>query len=236
MAADGEGFLGRWARRKAEVRIGQPPAEPPTPAPAPTVLPAVPPGADPSELAGDAAQDQAPAAGHAPEVPLPTLEDVRALTSSSDFKPFMAQGVPAEVKNAAMKKLFTDPHYNVMDGLDIYIDDYSKADPIPEAMLRNMVSAKVLKLFETAEEEAPTAAVAQAARPVRDDAYHPEPQSVAQSYESTNIATPPAPPGDAGATEPAPIPPAGTPHDGHTDLRLQPDDASRPRSVGRGTE
>jgi hypothetical protein len=29
------------------------------------------------------------------------------------------------VKNAAMKKLFADPHFNVMDRLDIYIDDYS---------------------------------------------------------------------------------------------------------------
>lgn len=177
-----------------------------------------------------------PEPDRAAETPLPTLEDVRALTAHSDFKPFMAQGVSPEVKNAAMKKLFTDPHYNVMDGLDIYIDDYSKADPIPESMLRNMASAQFLKLFEASEEETAPGTVAQAAPPVRDDAYHPEPQSVAQSYESTNIATPPAPPGDAGATEPAPIPPAGTPHDGHTDLRLQPDDASRPRSIGRGTE
>ena len=30
-----------------------------------------------------------------------------------------------------MKKLFSDPHFNVMDGLDTYIDDYGKPDPIP---------------------------------------------------------------------------------------------------------
>ena len=30
-----------------------------------------------------------------------------------------------------MKKLFSDPHFNVMDGLDTYIDDYGKPDPLP---------------------------------------------------------------------------------------------------------
>ena len=65
----------------------------------------------------------------APEVPLPTLADAQALTPESDFKPFMARGVAADVKNAAMKKLFTDPHYNVMDRLDTYIDDYSLPRP-----------------------------------------------------------------------------------------------------------
>ena len=38
--------------------------------------------------------------------------------------------------NAALKKLFSDPHFNVMDGLDTYIDDYGKPDPIPPSMLR----------------------------------------------------------------------------------------------------
>lgn len=30
------------------------------------------------------------------------------------------------VKRAALKKLFSDPRFNVMDGLDVDIDDYSK--------------------------------------------------------------------------------------------------------------
>ena len=36
------------------------------------------------------------------------------------------------------KTLFQDPHYNVMDGLDTYIDDYSKPDPLPEGWLEKM--------------------------------------------------------------------------------------------------
>ena len=79
--------------------------------------------------------------------PLPTLEDVRSLTPQSDFQPFMQRGVGSEVRNAAMKKLFADPHFNVMDGLDIYIDDYSKPDPLPQGMLERMVQSDMLNLF-----------------------------------------------------------------------------------------
>jgi hypothetical protein len=82
------------------------------------------------------------------ELPALTLEDVKHLTTESDFSPFVARGVAPDIRNAAMKKLFTDPHYNVMDRLDIYIDDYSQPDPLPESMLRQMVSARFLKLFD----------------------------------------------------------------------------------------
>jgi hypothetical protein len=71
----------------------------------------------------------------------------------------MARGVAPDVKNAAVKKLFADPHFNVMDRLDIYIDDYSQPDPLPMAMLRQMVSAKTLGLFDD-EPEADTQAAA----------------------------------------------------------------------------
>jgi hypothetical protein len=60
--------------------------------------------------------------------------------------------VDPDVKNAALKKLFTDPHYNVMDGLDIYIDDYGKPDPLPAGMLRKMAQSKFLGLFDDEDE------------------------------------------------------------------------------------
>ena len=84
----------------------------------------------------------------------------------SDFKPFIARGVDPAVRNAAMKKLFTDPHYNVMDRLDIYIDDYSQADPLPLSMLRKMASAQFLNLVDE-EPESPTPAAA-VAEPITD--------------------------------------------------------------------
>lgn len=83
----------------------------------------------------------------------PTLEDVQNLQRDSDFSKFMQAEVGEDVHQAAMKKLFTDPHYNIMDGLDIYIDDYSKEDPLPAGMLEKMVQSSLLGLFKKAEEE-----------------------------------------------------------------------------------
>jgi hypothetical protein len=40
-----------------------------------------------------------------------------------------------------------------MDGLDVYIDDYSKPDPIPAAFLRALNQARGLRLFEDEEKE-----------------------------------------------------------------------------------
>ncbi len=118
-----------------------------------------------------------------------TLDDARLLTQDSDFKPFMAGGVSPEVRNAAMKKLFADPHFNVMDGLDTYIDDYSKFDPIPESMLRQMASAKFLKLFGDEDEDKDRkGAVQDDAAPSRESANNPTDETVAQSsYETPDI-------------------------------------------------
>ena len=86
----------------------------------------------------------APAAEPAPDLPPPTLEDVVALGHDADFSRFVKPGVDETVRRSAMKKLFTDPHFNVMDGLDIYIDDYNKFEPIPPAMLAMLAHAKPL--------------------------------------------------------------------------------------------
>ena len=56
----------------------------------------------------------------------------------------MQRGVGAEVRNAAMKKLFADPHFNVIDRFEAYSEDYTQADPIPAAMLRGLNQAKGL--------------------------------------------------------------------------------------------
>lgn len=129
------GFLGRWSRLKNQAREN--PVEDPAAAERQPVA-AVP--------AAAAQEPEAPAA------PLPTLEDVQALTPESDFKLFMATDVAPEVKNAAMKKLFSDPRYNVMDGLDTYIDDYTQRETMPESLLRRLASSKTLNLFPDQEE------------------------------------------------------------------------------------
>lgn len=148
MATDLEpegGFLSRWSRRKVQVRQGAPVAEAPTlPVPVPV----------PVSRAEPVVTVPAPVAPPpAPAPPPPTLADVAQLTPASDFTRFVARGVDPAVKNAALKTLFTDPHFNVMDGLDTYIEDYGLPDPIPLAMLRQMTQSKMLGLFADDEDK-----------------------------------------------------------------------------------
>jgi hypothetical protein len=84
---------------------------------------------------------------------MPTLDDVLKLTKDSDFSAYVKPGIDPDVQQAAMQKLFSDPRYNIMDGLDIYIDDYSKPDPIPLDMLKKLNQSQMLGLFKTAEEK-----------------------------------------------------------------------------------
>ncbi len=212
MAAEDDNFFNRWSRRKAQVRSGEAPAAEP---PAPVVARA------PAPLAAALPTESAPTEQAPPPL---TLEDVSRLTPESDFKAFVARGVSPEVRNAAVKKLFADPHFNVMDGLDIYIDDYSQPSPLSAAMMAKMVGAQFLKLVDDPNEVKPPAAPAASAP-------NPEFDSVAESPSATA-------PSDPG-TEPLPeatAPDANpTPHDDHVDLQLQPDHALERESAGRGT-
>ena len=146
-----DGFLGRWAQRKTDARQGKPLGEPELPTkPQAKPQPLSPGPVNVAAMPGPTQSDaQLPAAASVePEAPPLTLRDVETLGQESDFKPFVARGVDPAVRNAAMKKLFADPHYNVMDRLDIYIDDYSQSDPLPLSMLRKMASAQFLNLVD----------------------------------------------------------------------------------------
>ena len=74
-------------------------------------------------------------------ISLPPLE---SLTIDSDFSPFMQPGVDETVKRAALRKLLRDPRFNVMDGLDVYIDDYSKPSPIEPDVVRTLMQARYI--------------------------------------------------------------------------------------------
>jgi len=189
-----EGFLSRWSRRKAEQRRGvEPSVDEPVAAPVVAVPPPV--VTEAQQAAVPSAEPPAPAGP--PAAPLPTMDDVAALTRESDYARFVAPGVDDGVKRAAMKKLFSDPHFNVMDGLDTYIDDYSKPDPIPLAMLRRLNQSKLLRLFDDDEKRDAE----------RDDNPRSEPMQAA-----AQAAVPPA------------IPEPTADDDHHADLQLQPDD------------
>lgn len=111
-------FFNRWSRQKSEA-----PDQPAAPA-----VPSAP------------ATEAVPAA----DLPPPTLEDVAALDYDADFRRFVQPGVDESVRRSAMKKLFTDPQFNVMDGLDIYIGDYNTFEPMSAAMVAALLHGKAL--------------------------------------------------------------------------------------------
>ncbi len=257
MAAEGSGrFFSRWSRRKLQGRSGQTgPAEPPVqPSVRPPVLPPVwPPrsvpgatgaapvpahdrslpraGAPPPARAGTE-EPVAPAATCQAPAPL-SLDDVARLTPDGDFTPFMARQVAPEVRNAAVKKLFSDPHFNLMDGLDVYIDDYSKPSPLSPADMAAMVSAQFLKLVDDPNGPKPAAAVATgvtdtdtAPPPAPAEAvHHTEPQAEPEPLAEAPLHPLPDP---ASAEEPREA------HDDHAHLQLQPDHAPERQGPGRG--
>jgi hypothetical protein len=267
---DDDGFLSRWSRRKAglqrDVARPVPPAPPAVPAPLPTLEPSAAPGdagaaalaaadgeqtahrqtapADPRPAApGTAAPPVAP-----PATPAPSWDDVAELTPASDFSRFVRADVDPGVRNAALKKLFAAPEFNVMDGLDIYIDDYSRPSPLPASMLRKLVQAAQLGLIEpAAPAPAPAPGVGRGPDPGATSGTTPgaaptRAEDAPAPPAGTADALPPAAPATAAARHPdrgpaaAPVAPAAAPpHHEDTDLRLQPDDAAGPSGAGEGS-
>jgi hypothetical protein len=123
-------FLSRWSQRKlaasreASVREASASVAPPVPKP-------------PETASTPAAQ--VPAAEVARELP-----PVESLSFDSDFAQFMQPKVDESLKRQALRKLFNDPRFNVMDGLDVYIDDYTKFVPMTPDIVAQLNHAKFL--------------------------------------------------------------------------------------------
>ena len=153
-----EGFLSRWSRLKRESGP-DPVAVEGMPSPASEVtarddrllVPGTVPGpsttftsttTSPLTLASSATptSSRTQTSNSAPP-PLPAID---TLNFDSDYTAFFQPRVPDDLRRAAVKKLFADPHFNIMDGLDVYIDDYSKPDPLPEGWLEQIAHARDL--------------------------------------------------------------------------------------------
>jgi hypothetical protein len=120
------GFLGRWSRLKhaaaAEVEV---PVAPVDAAPSP------------------------PEDGAAEETETPPLE---SLDFDSDYSSFLGSRVDAGLKRAALNKLFHTEHFNTMDGLDTYIEDFNVFEPLPQSMVAQLAHSRET-LFPTLPED-----------------------------------------------------------------------------------
>lgn len=94
-----------------------------------------------------------------PALPLPAAE---TLDFHADFSPFMHPEVDHETRRNALRKLFMTDHYRTMDGLDVYVEDYSRPALLPADLLQTLDHAQALL---TQPEAQLAAAAAEAEKP-----------------------------------------------------------------------
>ena len=90
------------------------------------------------------------------EAPPPSLPPVDELTPDSDYSGFMHPKVEDALRRVALKKLFSDPHFNVPDPFEPFSGDWTGAEPISEEMLASLNQAKTLLFSDQKKEEEKT--------------------------------------------------------------------------------
>ncbi|MEP6943842.1 MAG: DUF3306 domain-containing protein [Betaproteobacteria bacterium] len=138
------------------------------------------------------------------EASAPALPPVHTLTPESDFTRFFDAKAPVDdaLRRAALKKLLRDPRFNVMDGLDTYIDDYTRSDPIPESVLQRLVHAQ--SFVTPSATPAPSTVTAQLSAGASDPAAVPSHPPPADSSAADANATAVPEESDAPETQPDP--------------------------------
>lgn len=132
-----EGFLERWSRRKTLARQGEVPPEPAADADEES-----PQAADSGVETPPVAERMSPGPGdeeaQVPAETVPELPPLESLDENSDYSVFMGKGVPADMKQEALRKLFHSPKFNVRDGLDDYDLDFTNPEPLGDIITAEM--------------------------------------------------------------------------------------------------
>jgi hypothetical protein len=78
------------------------------------------------------------------ETEAPPLPPAEELTPESDFTGFMHPKVEDALRRVALKKLFSDPHFNVADPFEPFSGDWTGGEPISEELLAQLNQARTL--------------------------------------------------------------------------------------------
>jgi hypothetical protein len=103
------------------------------------------------------------------EKPAPELPPVEKLTPESDFSSFMHPKVEDALRRVALKKLFSDPHFNLPDPYEAYSGDWTGGEPIPEEMLATLNQAQRLLFSEKEKAEPKSGEIASEETPKQPD-------------------------------------------------------------------
>ena len=127
---DGEGFVARWSRRKIEEKE---------------------PSKDTKSEVSKLGEDD-PMIWRGSNVD--DLPDVETLNESSDYTPFLKDGVPEKLKRMALRKLWkSNPAFGFIDGLDDYDEDYSAIGIVAQEIFTNYKPGKGMVDPDETEEE-----------------------------------------------------------------------------------
>ncbi|OAN44790.1 hypothetical protein A6A04_08205 [Paramagnetospirillum marisnigri] len=135
-----EPFLSRWSRKKQAAKTEE------TPAPAPDATPP-----DPEEPPPPS------------ELPVPELPAIESLDASSDYSAFLKQGVPPDLRQQALQRLWaSDPGLMAPEVMDLHMGDYTS--PVVAEVVKTAwrLGKGVLDAAELAEEEKQAAQAATA--------------------------------------------------------------------------
>jgi hypothetical protein len=78
----------------------------------------------------------------------PELPPLDKLTPQSEFSGFMHPKVGDALRRAALKKLFSDPHFNLPDPYEAYSGDWTVGEAIPDEMMATLNQARTLLFSE----------------------------------------------------------------------------------------
>ena len=136
---DGEGFVARWSRRKIEEKE-----------PSKDTKSEVSKLEESAPLDADSTRDE----GDEEKTNVDDLPDVETLNESSDYTPFLKDGVPEKLKRLALRKLWkSNPVFGIIDGLDDYDEDYSAIGIVAQEIFTNYKPGKGMVDPNEAEEE-----------------------------------------------------------------------------------
>ena len=91
------------------------------------------------------------------------MPPIESLVASSDMSGFFSAGVSAALRKAALRHVFSQPQFNVRDGLNDYDGDYTVFEPLGDTITADMkfhTARKERNRLEAAEEEKRLAAEA----------------------------------------------------------------------------
>ncbi len=158
--SEGSSFVRRWSERKARARDME------------QQIPAI--AADQASFQAQAYEAVQSPARELTDADMPPLD---SLNEHSDYSGFFSAKVSETVRRQALRMLFRSPRCNVMDGLDVYIEDYTRFAELGDTItqdLRHRLAVEAQRLAQSLVDTAPVAGASDGAVPAQPSGHNIE--------------------------------------------------------------